>query len=231
MDNIQLDAEVLLSTANIVSSYTRKQKQVMIDYLSNITSLISDWQDDDTFGPLITEINKLRKEVVEIMDTIDMRYVSYFRTKAEQIEQRPVYNKQSYSQQNSSSQTSLYTHNATREITTMSRSPLSVMSLNNEMCKYDRVGDRTDYVKISSNGRRIEELEHVGTFLSPVNGKEIICKNIAWRSIGISEANAYNVCGADFYYKDDGTFCGSYTGANWQDIFNNNYSDTKKFRK
>ena len=35
--------------------------------------------------------------------------------------------------------------------------------------------------------------------------------------------------GADFYYAD-GTFCGSYVGKDWRDIYQNNLCDTKNFR-
>ena len=111
----------------------------------------------------------------------------------------------------------------------MVKQGISQSTLNDEMCSFDRVGNIDGYVKTSGNGRRIDDLEYVGTFLSPANGEKIYCKNIAWRCYGIGEPNAQNVCGADFYYAD-GTFCGSYVGKDWRDIYQNNLCDTKNFR-
>jgi len=229
MDNLTLNAEVLTATADIITVYTNKQKQIMRDYLSKIIALIPNWNDDETFSPLISEINKLKNEVTTKMEIIESTYPSYFRAKAESISSRPAFESTSYS-----GSTSNFSSSGVRSAPTsviMATSPISSSKLNEEMCLADGVGTIEGYVRTSSNGRRISELNNVGTFMSPQNGEPIYCKTIAWRSQrSVEESNSYNVCGADFYYAD-GSYCGSYTGKNWQDIYDNNVADTKKFRK
>ena len=231
IDEIQIDAEALNMTANIIAIYTKKQKDVMRDFLSKFTALIPNWNDDETFSPLINEINRLRNEVTTQMEIIEATYPSYFRAKAESITSRPVFGGHSQSTYTSPSlQSSSSASSSSYSRVSMETKRLDIKSLNKEMCAFDNVGNIDGYVRSSSNGRRISELNNVGQFLSPTNGQPIYCKTIAWRSIrSVEESNSYNVCGADFYYAD-GTYCGTYTGKNWQDIFNFNYSDTKKFR-
>lgn len=231
MDNLTLNAEVLIATADIITVYTKKQKQIMRDYLSQITALIPDWNDDETFAPLIAEINRLKSEVTTKMEIIEATYPSYFRAKAESISARPVFGGHSQSTYTSPSvPSSSSASSSSYSRVSMETKPLDLKSLNREMCAFDNVGNIDGYVRSSSNGRRISELNNVGQFLSPTNGQPIYCKTIAWRSTrSVEESNPYNVCGADFYYAD-GTYCGSYTGKDWQDIFNFNYSDTKKYR-
>lgn len=229
MDNLTLNAEVLTATADIITVYTNKQKQIMRDYLSKIIALIPNWNDDETFSPLISEINTLKNEVTTKMEIIEATYPSYFRSKAESISSRPTFDSSSYSGGISNFSSSGVRSAPTSMI--MATSPISSSKLNEEMCLTDGVGTIEGYVRTSSNGRRISELNNVGTFMSPQNGQPIYCKTIAWRSQhSVEESNSYNVCGADFYYAD-GSYCGSYTGKNWQDIYDNNVADTKKFRK
>ena len=85
MDNLVLSEEVLTSTADIITIYTEKQKQIVREYLSQIIALVPDWNDDETFSPLIEEINRLRNEVTIKMEMIETRYPSYFREKAASI--------------------------------------------------------------------------------------------------------------------------------------------------
>ena len=214
----------------------------MLSYLKNIMSLSNEWKDDETFYKLFYMVTEMNSKVVTIMEQIDIS-AKYFRNKAEQIENRPRYNEVARDNQYSSAisaKTSANSASVLNAVSSKNReySPLSLMSntslnestLNTEMCEFDRVGKIDGYVKISSNGRRIDDLEYVGTFLSPANGERIYCKTIAWRCYGIGESNAQNVCGAEFYYAD-GTFCGSYVGKDWRDIFENNLCDTRLFRK
>jgi len=89
MDILDLDPEVLESTASIVEGYCNRQKTIMEDYLSNTMALSSDWTDDKTLGPLLEEIKNMKNSVVNIMDEIRAKYPAYFRSKAEQIRSRP----------------------------------------------------------------------------------------------------------------------------------------------
>lgn len=237
--NLILDAETLRTTADIISAYTLNQREVMLNYLKKIMALSNEWKDDETFSKLFSVVTEIHSKVITTMEQVNVS-ATYFRAKAEQIESRPIYNKTSSSSFEHSSTASMNTStistNSSLEnreyssLSLMSKMPLNCLALNDEMCEFDRVGRINNYVKVSSNDRRIDCLEYVGTFLSPANGEKIYCKSIAWRCYGIGEPNAQNVCGADFYYAD-GTFCGSYVGKDWRDIYENNLCDTKRFRK
>ena len=235
MGNLTLDAETLRTTADIISVYTLNQREVMLNYLKKIKALSNEWKDDETFTELFMVVTEIYSKVIATMEQVNAS-ATYFRAKAEQIEGRPIFNENIPSFEHSSTTVTASSTVSTpknREyssLSLMSKTSLNRLTLNDEMCEFDRVGKINDYVKISSNGRRIDDLEYVGTFLSPANGEKIYCKSIAWRCYGIGESNAQNVCGADFYYAD-GTFCGSYVGKDWRDIYENNLCDTKNFRK
>lgn len=235
MDILTLDAETLRTTADIISAYTINQREVMLNYLKKVMELSNEWKDDETFTELFMAVTEIHSKVITTMEQVNAS-TTYFRAKAEQIESRPIFNGNRPSSERSSTTVTTASAVSTpknREyssLSLMSKRSLNSLTLNDEMCEFDRVGRINDYVKISSNGRRIDDLEYVGTFLSPANGEKIYCKSIAWRCYGIGEPNAQNVCGADFYYAD-GTFCGSYVGKDWRDIYENNLCDTKNFRK
>lgn len=91
MDILELDPSVLDTTAVIIEGYCAKQTSIMDDYLSNTNSLSSDWTDDQTLGPLLEEIKRMRNSVVSIMEEIRRTYPQYFREKAEHIRQRPKF--------------------------------------------------------------------------------------------------------------------------------------------
>lgn len=232
--NIILDAETLRATADIISAYTLNQREVMLNYLKNIMELSNEWKDDETFSELFSAATDIHSKLVATMERVN-ESAKYFRAKAEQIESRPIFTGNAPSFERSSNVTTSSTNSTSKNreyssLSLMSKRTLNSLTLNDEMCEFDRVGKINDYVKVSSNGRRIDDLEYVGTFLSPANGEKIYCKSIAWRCYGIGEPNAQNVFGADFYYAD-GTFCGSYVGKDWRDIYENNLCDTKNFRK
>ena len=88
MDGFDLVPAVLESTAAIVEGYCNRQKSIMDDYLSSTSSLSSDWTDDQTLGPLLEEIKRMRNNVTTLMDEIRATYPRYFRDKAEQIRNR-----------------------------------------------------------------------------------------------------------------------------------------------
>ena len=89
MDILDLNPEVLESTASIIEGYCNKQKNIMETYLSSTTALSSDWTDDQTMGPLLEEIRRMKSSVEGVMDEILSTYPNYFRGKAEQIRNRP----------------------------------------------------------------------------------------------------------------------------------------------
>ena len=91
MDILDLNPEVLESTASIIEGYCNRQKAIMADYLGNTSSLSSDWTDDQTLGPLLEEIKQMKSSVEGIMDEILSIYPNYFRGKAEQIRNRPKF--------------------------------------------------------------------------------------------------------------------------------------------
>ena len=91
MEILDLNPEVLESTASIIEGYCNRQKYIMSEYMSNTASLSSDWTDDQTLGPLLEEIKQMRSVVEGVMDEILTTYPNYFRGKAEQIRNRPKF--------------------------------------------------------------------------------------------------------------------------------------------
>lgn len=89
MEELNLSPEALEATAGIIESYCAKQKSIMDKYVSSASSLSSGWQDDQTYGALLAEIKSLRSSVCGIMDEILTSYPQYFRSRAEQIKNRP----------------------------------------------------------------------------------------------------------------------------------------------
>ena len=89
MDILELDPEVLDTTADIIEGYCDKQSSVMDQYVSNIMSLNSEWSDDTTFGSLLEEVKALQSGINELMGEIRKAYPGYFRSKAEYIRSRP----------------------------------------------------------------------------------------------------------------------------------------------
>ena len=237
MEDLVLNSETLRVTADIINNYAKRQKEVMGKFLRNVSNLGGEWSDDETFYSLIQEITKLKSDIYAKMDVVNV-YANIFRQRAEAIEQRPKYGQSSgvslggssavVGSTNSASALAQRRHYGSDKI--MQKSELSVTQLYSDICKADGVGNVDRYVNTSMNQTRINDLEYPGQFLSPATGEPIYAKRIAYRGYGICTPNAQNVCGADFYYKD-GTFCGSYTGTSWQNIFDLNYSDTYEFRK
>lgn len=91
MDILDLNPEVLESTASIIESYCNRQKGIMSDYVHDVSALSGDWSDDRTLGPLLEEISQMERTVESIMDEIVTTYPSYFRNKAEHIRNRPKF--------------------------------------------------------------------------------------------------------------------------------------------
>ncbi len=89
MDILDLDPAVLETTATIIEGYCGRQKTIMAEYLSCANSLSAEWTDDQTLGPLLEEIRRMRSSVITLMDEISGTYPRYFRDKAEQIRNRP----------------------------------------------------------------------------------------------------------------------------------------------
>lgn len=91
MDILDLDPEVLDTTAGVVEAYCNRQSAIMNDYLSNTTALSAEWTDDQTFGSLLEEVKRLKGNVVKLMDEIRETYPPYFREKANNIRHRPKF--------------------------------------------------------------------------------------------------------------------------------------------
>lgn len=89
MDILILDEESLLIIAETITNYCVKQKELLDTYYSKIISLESEWNDDETFGSLIEEINTLRIKAHKYLDEINNIYPRYFRAKAQHILNRP----------------------------------------------------------------------------------------------------------------------------------------------
>lgn len=91
MDNLQIDPDVLIATAGIIEGYCARQQEIMNEYLSNVSSLASEWTDEKTLGTLLEEIRVLKSNVTTLMDDIKTTYPAYFRAKAEAINSRPEF--------------------------------------------------------------------------------------------------------------------------------------------
>ena len=89
MDILGIDPDVLDSVAQIIEGYCKKQSEIIDGYLKNVLAQSSEWNDSETMGKLINEIQMLNLKVNNIMDEINASYPKYFREKAEQIRSRP----------------------------------------------------------------------------------------------------------------------------------------------
>ncbi|MBQ2810340.1 MAG: hypothetical protein IJF11_05550 [Clostridia bacterium] len=88
-DILELDPRVLYETADDIGFYCETQTQVMADYLSKMGALQSEWDDDQTIGPLLEEVRTLKSRIESIMNDIKREYPRFFREKARLIESRP----------------------------------------------------------------------------------------------------------------------------------------------
>lgn len=91
MDNLTLDAETLFAIADVIDGYCAKQRETVNVYYAQIMALESEWRDDETFGGIAEEIRALKNKAVEALDEIYNTYPKYFRNKAREIMERPVF--------------------------------------------------------------------------------------------------------------------------------------------
>lgn len=91
MSEMDLNPEVLDMTATIIENYCKKQQEIMGSYLSDISSLSGEWDDDKTMGTMLEEIRQMKTAVEGVMDEIRSTYPEFFRKKAEQIRNRPKF--------------------------------------------------------------------------------------------------------------------------------------------
>lgn len=91
MSAMDLDPNVLDMTATIIENYCKKQQEIMDSYLSDISGLTGEWDDDKTMGTMLEEIRQMQTAVEGVMDEIRRTYPGFFRQKAEQIRQRPKF--------------------------------------------------------------------------------------------------------------------------------------------
>ena len=90
MDNLILDADSLFAIADVISGYCAHQRETLNVYYAQIMALESEWRDDETFGAIAEEINKLKTNAVFVLDEINEMYPKYFREKARLILSRPI---------------------------------------------------------------------------------------------------------------------------------------------
>lgn len=91
MDELVLDAESLFNIADIIDGYCAKQREVVNVYHAQIMALESEWRDDETFGTMVQELNALKTQAIAILDEVYETYPKYFRKRAQQILERPIY--------------------------------------------------------------------------------------------------------------------------------------------
>ncbi|MBR2296381.1 MAG: C39 family peptidase [Clostridia bacterium] len=91
MDGLILDAEVLMAVASAIESYCQNQNQILDQYYASMSALASEWDDDETFGQLLREVQGIKAQAQEVMEQIRGIYPSYFRKKAGVITDRPIY--------------------------------------------------------------------------------------------------------------------------------------------
>ena len=89
MDILDINPEVLETTATIIEEFCRNQKELINVYLNETSAMSSEWTDDRTLGTLIEEIKHIKSSVEGEMDEILMIFPKYFRDKAEIIRTRP----------------------------------------------------------------------------------------------------------------------------------------------
>lgn len=92
MDDLILDADSLFNIADIIYGYCAKQREVVNVYHAQIMALESEWRDDETFGTMVQELNSLKTQAIAILDEVYEIYPKYFRKRAQQILERPIYN-------------------------------------------------------------------------------------------------------------------------------------------
>lgn len=91
MDNFVLDADLLFQIADVIDGYCEKQREVINVYYAQIMALESEWRDDETFGSLVEELNSLKIQALALVEEIYEIYPKYFRKRAQQILERPIY--------------------------------------------------------------------------------------------------------------------------------------------
>lgn len=95
MDDLVLNAESLFNIADIIDGYCAKQREVVNVYHAQIMALEAEWRDDETFGTMVQELNALKTQAITILDEVYETYPKYFRKRAQQILERPIYHSDS----------------------------------------------------------------------------------------------------------------------------------------
>lgn len=96
MDQLILDSQALTNTAQLIRAYCQRQKEILDKYLSNIQSLDCEWQDDETFYGMYSEISALCKRSEDYFDEICSTFPQMFEHIAQWIETRPSYGQNGY---------------------------------------------------------------------------------------------------------------------------------------
>lgn len=163
MDTLILNEESLFIIADTIANYCVKQKELIETYYSKIISLESEWDDDETFGSLMEEINILKNKAYRCLDEINNIYPRYFRAKAQHILNRPkiydkdinlmnVYKRYKNLSTNFTSNT-LSSKNKNIEVSSFSN---SISSLNIEACNEALTRDETKMQMVNISNIAIE---------------------------------------------------------------------------
>lgn len=92
MDDLVLDADLLYHVADVIGGYCAKQREVVNVYYAQIMALESEWRDDETFGSLVEELTDLKAKALDAIEEVYGLYPKYFRKRAQEVFERPVYN-------------------------------------------------------------------------------------------------------------------------------------------
>lgn len=91
MDELILDPNALAELARIIEEYCDKQSEILEEYQSNMLSLESEWDDDQTFGEMLREILSLKQQIQQMLGQFKGFYPQFFRERAEKIAGRPIF--------------------------------------------------------------------------------------------------------------------------------------------
>lgn len=152
MDDLVLDAESLFNIADIIDGYCAKQREVVNVYHAQIMAIESEWKDDETFGAMVQELNALKTQVIAILDEVYEIYPKYFRIRAQQILERPIYQSGSTTVVGDNSPISEYsTGTAYGRVGTYGGYGASSVCSNNTTTSFEGTGGKTSTKKSKFN--------------------------------------------------------------------------------
>ncbi len=88
--DLQFDADALDEIAGIISAYCGAQKMHLESYLGDVLACSDDWTDEQSFAPLLLEVEQVKNSALQTIEEIESEYPAYFRSKAEALRARPT---------------------------------------------------------------------------------------------------------------------------------------------